>query len=668
MFFSLGKWNKFGILTNANNVFDYTLATLFHKEAEWNGFDVTFFDIVPDIEDDVIENLLESGTRIIVVDISIPSMILKFLCKSYKLGMTGGKYVFILFHGSFFEPTAMPESVVNCTRQEIFEQLKYSFWLGWSLSTENANFSSSLNMTLSDFDDRFHQYFPDDSIPADFNKRTSCHDAALATVLALDKTDKELVKRNQSLLDYSQHSQSIMRIANRSLSTSDFNGLRNGHFHYSKIDGELKSDNFAAFQWTEETGTVMVARFIMNSTIQINGQNVNNYSVFTCELLTEPMWFTEDQEPPSDGAKDIVRVSTIPEPVYFGIIASVVLQSIVQIYFVITSIFEKVGGKWLYLCCVTFNLTSVSLAITDTQAVWLCYLQRIFALFSLALLQIVVLPSMLYNHINYKRLRKYMGYYCQMAAMLPGQELETMPHFDYWKNQYLPLKKRDKSGTVTVLGRMRTVRILPCIIQKPLDSLDERQLIRFRYSTGFVFFILTTIVLILWLRLSTPQVYLFHSIDQLYDPVKDYFITVDVYACYEFVDNSWVFSICATHIILLLYSSAIAYQLRNYNTTKTNLVTETSFDPNLTAFRYIALANTSILIGTVFVYLVLFPTKTIDVIMLFSIICTILPAIMNIIFVIHGNRICPSLIVEEKAAPSTETTQRQSEVTETYFN
>ncbi|RDD43844.1 Gamma-aminobutyric acid type B receptor subunit 2 [Trichoplax sp. H2] len=170
----------------------------------------------------------------VIITVMELSGLKKFLCKAYYSKIYGKKYIWIFpgyYPERWYHIADEDVASVNCTTEQLFEVVKYSFAIYRSFNrNENVTKTISGKTTWETYQ-HFH------SIPRitriHDHLKAYTYDAMWTLALALNATDTQLRENNRSLLEFTYRSSHIMRIINKKIKESSFQGLT-GHVSYKK--------------------------------------------------------------------------------------------------------------------------------------------------------------------------------------------------------------------------------------------------------------------------------------------------------------------------------------------------------------------------------------------------------------------------------------------------
>ncbi|EDV25867.1 uncharacterized protein TRIADDRAFT_55385 [Trichoplax adhaerens] len=182
--------------------------------------------------DETVKNFKDNGVRIIFGLLQITAM-QHLACAAYKAGLYGNKYLWVLpgwYYNAWYE---ISDPKIGCTTDQIYEVINH-----YLATYRSFNRYDNKTETISGKTPwKVFQYFRSNSLVTHNHDHMKgyTYDAVWILAMALNKTDAELKKRNQSLLDFNYSDKAIMAILNESLTNTSFNGVT-GHVCYDGFE------------------------------------------------------------------------------------------------------------------------------------------------------------------------------------------------------------------------------------------------------------------------------------------------------------------------------------------------------------------------------------------------------------------------------------------------
>ena len=331
--FLQAHWKEFAVVTHKENRNAYEFANdLLELTAERSNIKQVFYaSDQRGVSDKTMLALKKSKARIIVIAHGMWEVCLQFFCKAYHLGMTPPRYFFIVtFFPCLLLDVRDSEMPANCTREQLDFQRTAVIADGvLSKALElDSNFTSPLGYTYQEVDEKF-----DLSTKLMRKQRNflTCHDAAMAAVLTLHKTDKELlVNYNLTLLSFHNNASLIQKVMNQSAMNVRFNSFRVGDFKFNPETGYISEDVFLA-QATED-GNKM--KLVYKLPVRDHGVNASLI------MINEMKWPTPNGKP----VKDLSDVLITYQQCYF--VLTLIIFPLIAIFITIIQLTIFVSTVW----------------------------------------------------------------------------------------------------------------------------------------------------------------------------------------------------------------------------------------------------------------------------------------------------------------------------------
>ncbi|EDV25869.1 uncharacterized protein TRIADDRAFT_55387 [Trichoplax adhaerens] len=216
------NWSNIAVVYDISSTYSPTASLLINRLRESNVTVGSSLGVLQ-IYDHAIENIKGKISlpqrRCIYQVLSLP---LKYyfclaLSKAYYSKIYGKKYIWIFpgyYPERWYHIADEDVASVNCTTEQLFEVVKYSFAIYRSFN-RNENVTKTISGKIHD------------------HLKAYTYDAMWTLALALNATDTQLRENNRSLLEFTYRSSHIMRIINKKIKESSFQGLT-GHVSYKK--------------------------------------------------------------------------------------------------------------------------------------------------------------------------------------------------------------------------------------------------------------------------------------------------------------------------------------------------------------------------------------------------------------------------------------------------
>ena len=308
----VGQWKQIGILTSSYNTAELVSAKYFYNSAVYNGVQVLYFDGAPELNEQVIRDMMKSDARVIVLLSWNFKYCYEFLCYAYREGMAAPKFTFLTTPFCMKLNLKVIESPFDwCDENQLRQQLRNTFFFGFNnalVPQQNSTFGIGSAML-----DRMLLARNDSSLIFDWKMRYSCFDAMMAVVLTLDKTEAKLNKINRTLSDFDQEPKLIGEIARQQAKTLDMHGLRIGRLKYNQM-GEIDEDMFIAQygDFDDEKEVVELIPLFLLRKISDSGNssgggfNVSDYKQI--RVAKSIRWMTPSGQPLKDLSNLFYRV------------------------------------------------------------------------------------------------------------------------------------------------------------------------------------------------------------------------------------------------------------------------------------------------------------------------------------------------------------------------
>ena len=523
----IGGWKEIAIVSQQANPNTFEISLKMREIAQDEGIDVVFFASDSGfVEERTVDELKQSGARIVVVVQGQIELCLDFLCKAYRVGIRAPQYVFIQALFNCLVPNidrlAIPDHL-KCTKDEIRQQVTTMFASGTMTQPPNGSVKGAFGYDYNEFQRRFQEKTKGLSLP-DYPLRLFCHDAMMAAVIAMDKAEKSMKNSssNLTLSDFMKVPYLVQSFMKNETLRLDFPSIRIGRYKIDPSDGYIREDNFIAQAYN---GSLRVKFKLPIVTEGFNG---------TMQMISPAFWGTKDNKIP----KDLSQITIIKENCHAGPFYTIIVLSICNCIIQIAMVAKvKRFRKWIRI---GFTLGSIALnieAIFHTIGrVYIpdkeCHLRPMVTIFGLSLMSSTMAYLAFKNCIKLSNARQ-----------------------------------RRKARTPTVNTPDLTVHRSrpPSRLQEQITRMMVDDEIQFRIGNSlnliaFAFVVLSIVILSVWLSADPMRVETQSSPVFFSEPIDQY-AKVEWYHCWSNNSVYWIASFVILNALLLMLTAFVNYKI-----------------------------------------------------------------------------------------------------------
>ena len=394
----IGHWDQIAVITTISNSYNYAIAKKMLRAATNINVTVAHFDFVNELDQMSIDRLKQSKLRVVALEIAQSSWILKFLCLTFKNGLTGPRYAFFLFLTGFSHPDGIPSNTTyGCTKEEILEQYKISHFVSAQQEPISNTSNSSSGLSVAEFESIYQQHL-NGSVPADFEKRFQCYDVVSKALHSPNDAEEKLNNNfNKTLKNFIENSDFVMKIVNESVANGSIKSLRTGEELVYSSRLELDSDPQVIAHWDQDKGNLVVEYVCkMVDTNGADPDDIGKYQLFETNGVD---WLTKDGKAP----KEMATIEMVTIHVRFAISITIISLAIVFSIVLFLIIFYQwkaaetstISNRCSMMATILpsillFNLSSVAFAL-PWPSLWLCYIQPMLLVLAFSLANLFLL-------------------------------------------------------------------------------------------------------------------------------------------------------------------------------------------------------------------------------------------------------------------------------------